>query len=327
MRVFLTGGTGFIGGEVARRLRQRGDEVTALVRTPARAAALRDLGADLVEGGVNDAEAVAKGLAGADAAIHAAAVYEVGITAGERPAMYETNVTGTRTVLSAALDARTPKVVYVSTVAAFGNTRGAVVDETFQHAGRYSSYYDETKHLAHQEAKRQVAAGLPLVIVQPGAVYGPGDHSVPGGLIRKAAKGRTGPVAFPGLGLTAVHRDDVADGILRALDAGRPGESYVLGGQVTTLGEIIATAARVAGRHAPRLTMPTFLVKAVAPLGPVLGPLMGLPRNIGELVTSSDGVTFWADDAKARAELGYTTRPLEQGLRETLAAEGLLRRI
>ena len=321
----MTGGTGFIGGEVVRRLRGRGDAVTVLVRSPERATALRDLGCDLVEGGVTDAEAVAKGLAGADAAIHAAAVYEVGITAAERPAMYDTNVAGTRTVLTAALDAGTSKVVYVSTVAAFGNTRGAVVDETYQHAGRYSSYYDETKQLAHQEARRQIAAGLPLVIVQPGAVYGPGDHSVPGGLIRKAAKGRTGPVAFPHLGLTAVHRDDVADGILRALDAGRPGEAYVLGGEVTTLGQIIAAAARAAGRRAPRLVMPTLLVKAVAPLGPLIGPLMGLPRNIGELVSSSDGVTFWADDAKARAELGYSTRPLADGLRDTLAAEGLLR--
>jgi nucleoside-diphosphate-sugar epimerase len=325
MRVFLTGGTGFIGGEVARRLRERGDEVVALVRDPARATALAGLGVTLVPGTVSDAAAVAAGLDGADAAIHGAAVYEVGIPASQRPAMYDANVTGTRTVLAAALDARTPKVVYVSTVAAFGDTGGVVVDEAHEHPGRYTSYYDETKHLAHQEASRQRAAGLPLVIVQPGAVYGPGDHSVVGGLIRKAAKGRAGPVAFATMGLNAVHRDDVADGILRALDSGRPGEAYVLGGEITTLGTILATAARVAGRHAPRLSMPTVLVKAVAPFGPLLGPVMGLPPNIRELISTSDGVTFWAKDDKARAELGYVPRGLEQGLRDTLSAEGLLR--
>jgi nucleoside-diphosphate-sugar epimerase len=325
MKVFLTGGTGFIGGEVARRLRDRGDDVVALVRDPSRATALAGLGVTLVPGTVADAAAVAVGLDGVDAAIHGAAVYEVGIPASRRPAMYDANVTGTRTVLAAALDARTAKVVYVSTVAAFGDTGGAVVDETHEHPGRYTSYYDETKHLAHQEAKRQIAAGLPLVVVQPGAVYGPGDHSVVGTLIRKAAKGRAGPVAFAGMGLNAVHRDDVAGGILLALDAGRPGESYVLGGEITTLGEVIARAARVAGRHAPRLTMPTALIRAVAPFGRLLGPAMGLPPNIGELITTSDGVTFWATDAKARAELGYAPRGLEAGLRGTLASEGLLR--
>ena len=326
MRVFLTGGTGFIGGELARRLRGRGDDVVALVRTPAKAAALTALGCEVVAGDLDDAAAIGKGLAGADAAIHAAAMYEVGIPAARRPLMYATNVAGTRTVLSAALDAGTPKVVYLSSVVAFGNTRGQVVDESYQHEGRYTSYYDETKHLAHQEAKRQVAAGLPLVVAQPGAVYGPGDHSVPGMLMRKAARGVAGPVAFPNLGLALVHRDDVADGILRTLDAGRPGESYVLGGEISTLGTAIATAARAAGKHPPRLTMPTVFVKAVAPLGPLIGPLMGLPRNVNELVTSSDGVTFWATDAKARAELGYTTRSLDDGVRDFLAAEGLIRR-
>lgn len=325
MKVFLTGGTGFIGGEVARRLRERGDDVVALVRAPGRAEALSAVGCTLVAGSLSDIRAVEQGLDGADAAIHAAAIYEVGIPAARRPEMYETNVAGTRGVLSAALDAGTPKVVYVSTVAAFGNTAGRVVDETYEHPGRYTSYYDETKHLAHLEAKRLIAAGLPCVVVQPGAVYGPRDHSVIGDTIRKVARGRLPAVAFPGFGVNAVHRDDVAAGILLALDAGRTGEAYVLGGDVTTMGEIVATAARVAGRKPPRLTMPAALIRAAVPFGRVVGPLMGYPPNLRELVSTSDGVTFWASDAKARAELGYAPRGLEDGLRDTLNAEGLLR--
>ncbi len=325
MKVFLTGGTGFIGSEVARRLRARGDDVVALVRTPAKATGLSAIGCELVAGDLGDVEAVAKGLAGADAAIHGAGIYQVGIPASRRPAMYAANVTGTRDVLSGALDAGTPKVVYVSTVAAFGDTKGTVVDETYEHPGRYTSYYDETKHLAHQEAKRQIAAGLPCVVVQPGGVYGPGDHSAPGDLIRRVAKGRLPMVPFPGMGLNAVHRDDVAGGILLALDAGRPGEAYVLGGEITTLGQIVATAARVAGRRPPRLTLPAALVRAIAPLGPIVGPPLGFAPNMRELLSTSDGVTFWATDAKARAELGYAPRDLETGLRDTLEAEGLLR--
>ncbi|HVF06139.1 MAG TPA: SDR family NAD(P)-dependent oxidoreductase [Frankiaceae bacterium] len=325
MKVFLTGGTGFIGGEVARRLRDRGDDVVALVRAPGRAEALSAVGCALVPGDVTDAAAVRAAVEGADAVIHAAAVYRVGIPAGQRQAMYDTNLGGTRNVLSAVLDAGTGKVVYVSSVVAFGNTRGVVVDEAHQHPGRYTSYYDETKHLAHQEARRQVAAGLPCVIVQPGAVYGPRDHSVIGDLVRRVAKGRLPAVAFPETGVNAVHRDDVADGILRALDAGRAGEAYVLGGELTTVGEIVATAARVAGRRPPRLTVPASLIKAIAPFGPLVGPALRLPPNVRELVSTSHGVTFWASDAKARTELGYAPRGLEDGLRDTLDAEGLLR--
>lgn len=324
MKVFLTGGTGFIGGRIARRLRERGDDVVALVRTPGRAEALSALGCTLVEGGLADETAIRTGLDKADTAIHGAAVYEVGIPAKQRPAMFEANVTGTRNVLSAALDAGTPKAVYVSSVVAFGNTKGIVADETSEHPGRYVSYYDETKHLAHQEARRQIAAGLPLVIAQPGAVYGPKDHSVIGDMVRKVAKGRLPAVPFPGMGVNAVYLDDVVDGILLALDAGRTGEAYVLGGELTTLGKIVRTAARVAGRRPPRLTMPTFLAKAVAPIGAVAGPLMGYPPNMRELISSSDGVTYWATDAKARAELGYAPRDLEAGLRDTLTAEGLI---
>jgi dihydroflavonol-4-reductase len=324
MKVFLTGGTGFIGGEVARRLRARGDDIVALVRTPSKAAALSAAGCELLPGDTGDTEAIAKGLAGADAAIHSAGVYEVGIPASRRQPMYDANVGGTRTVLSAALDARTPKVVYVSTVAAFGDTKGAVVDETYEHPGRYTSYYDETKHLAHQEAKRHIAAGLPCVVAQPGAVYGPGDRSVVGDLVRKLLRHRLPLMPFPGMGVNAVHRDDVADGILRCLDAGRAGEAYVLGGEITTLGEIVAAAARVAGRRPPRLALPTALIRAIAPLGAVAGPLMGYPPNMRELVATSDGVTFWATDAKARGELGYAPRDLATGVRDWLVAEGLL---
>jgi nucleoside-diphosphate-sugar epimerase len=324
MKVFLTGGTGFIGGEVARRLRSRGDEVVALVRTPGRATALEALGCSLVPGAVGDVAAVARGLSGADAVVHGAAVYAVGIPASERQAMYDANVTGTATVLGAALAAGTPKAVYVSSVVAFGDTGGGVADEATRHHGRFTSYYDETKHLAHEEALRLTGEGLPLVIAQPGSVYGPGDHSVVGDLVRRAARGRLPAVPFPKMGITACYLDDVADGILRALDAGRPGEAYVLGGEVTTVGEVVACAARLAGRRPPRLPMPAPLVKAVAPLGRFVGPLMGYPPNMRELISTSDGVTFWASSDKAVRELGYAPRGLEDGLRATLAGEGLL---
>src|SRR3954454_10396221 len=127
MQVFLTGATGFIGRAVARALRDRGDDVRALVRDPERARDLDELGVKLVVGDVADREGIADGLQGCDAAIHGAAIYEVGIKRSEHPRMYAANVEGTENVLRAALEAGTPRVVYISTVAAFGNTRGETV--------------------------------------------------------------------------------------------------------------------------------------------------------------------------------------------------------
>jgi nucleoside-diphosphate-sugar epimerase len=326
MRVFLTGGTGFIGGHVARRLRDRADDVRVLVRDLEKGRALEALGCELVVGDLGDEAAIAAGLEGCDALIHSAAIYEVGIPASEHRAMYEANVLGTERVLRAALAAQTPKVVYVSTVGAFGNTHGEVVDESYEHPGKeFTSYYEQTKYEAHQIAERLIAEeGLPCVIVQPGGVYGPDDHSAIGQQINQFLAGRMPMIAFPDLGMNMVHVEDVAAGILLALDKGVPGEAYVLGGEITTMRELIATVGRVAGREPPKRAIPTPLLRAMTPVGGLVGKIMGQPTNLRELISSADGVTFWAKHDKAIAELGYSPRGLEAGLRDTLAAEGKL---
>jgi nucleoside-diphosphate-sugar epimerase len=326
MRVFVTGGTGFIGGHVVRGLRDREDEVVALVRSPEKGSALAELGCEPVAGSLTDGDAIRAGMEGCDAAIHGAAVYEVGIPMGEHPAMREANVVGTENALRAALEAQVRKVVYISTVGAFGNTRGQVVDEAYEHPGEsFTSYYEETKYEAHQVAKRMIAEdGLPCVIVQPGGVYGRGDHSELGQQMHQFLAGRMPLIAFPDLGLNMVHVEDVADGVLLALDKGKEGEAYVLGGQITTMRELMGTLARVAGKRPPRGSIPTGLLKAMTPIGPVVGKLMGQPPNLRELISSADGVTFWARHDRAMAELGYAPRGLEEGLRDMLEAEGRL---
>jgi dihydroflavonol-4-reductase len=240
--------------------------------------------------------------------------------------MYEANVLGTERVLRTALGERIPKVVSVSTAAAFGNTRGRVVDETYQHPGTdFTSYYEETKVEAHRIARRLIDdEGLPCVIVQPGGVYGPDDHSAVGTQMNQFLAGRMPLIAFPDLGMNMVHVDDVAAGVLLALDRGTAGEQYVLGGQITTMRELIETLARVSGRKAPKRALPTPLLKAMTPIGPVVGKVMGQPPNLSELISSADGVTFWAKHDKALAELDYSPRGLEQGLLDTLEAEGKL---
>ena len=325
MKVFVTGGTGFIGGAVVRQLRGRGDEVVCLVRSPAKATAVVELGCETVAGDLSDVEAIRKGMEGCDAVIHAAAIYEVGIPVSQRQAMRDANVGGTERVLGAARDAKIPKVVYVSTVGVFGNTAGKVVDETYEHPAKdFTSCYEETKWEAHQVAKRLIAEGLPCVIVQPGGVYGPGDTSSIGELLNQFLAGKMPLMPFPELGICLSHVEDIAAGILLGLDKGKPGEAYVISGPATTVREAIGVVAGVSGKKAPKRAIPVPLMKAMIPIGPLVGKLMGQPPNLRELISSADGVTFWASYEKAKRELGYEPRGLEEGLRATLEVEGLL---
>jgi nucleoside-diphosphate-sugar epimerase len=317
VRAFVTGGTGFVGRRLVAALGRRGDEVATLVRSREKAAGLA---ADhLVEGDLSDPQRLTEQMSGADAVFHLAAIYKIGIPVEERRQMYETNVTGTENVLDAAAAAGVRRIVYVSTVNAFGDTGGRVVDESYERPDdRYVSTYDYTKHRAHEAARQRIARGVPVVIVQPGVIYGPGDHSEIGGQIRRAARGRLPFVSFPTLGMNAVYVDDVVDGILLAHDRGRVGEAYVLGGEITTMAELVRAAAEAAGRRPPRVTLPTSLMKPLAALGPSAGRLLAGSPNMRELISASDGVTYWATDAKAREELGYSPRPLAEGLRATV---------
>jgi nucleoside-diphosphate-sugar epimerase len=315
VRAFVTGGTGFVGRRLVALLRGRGDDVVALVRSPARA---EGLDAELAAGDLTSRERLAIAMAGAHAVFHLAADYRIGIPAGERAAMYDVNVHGTENVLDAARDAGAERTVYVSTVNVFGNTRGDVVDETYDRpGGDFVSEYDRTKWLAHRAALDRIARGDPIVIVQPGVVYGPGDHSEIGGQLQAAARGKLLFVSFAGLGFDAVHVDDVATGILLAHDRGRVGASYVLGGEITTLGDAVRAAAAAGGRRPPRFAMPTAVMRPLVPVGPLVGRLMGTRPNLKELISASDDVTYWARDDKARRELGYAPRPLAAGLADT----------
>ncbi len=324
MRAFVTGATGFIGGKVAAILRDRGDEVVCLVRDPSRADVLRDVGCELVQGGLGDAGAIARGVEGADAVFHVAGDYRVGITKDDCAQMHASNVDGTRTILQAAHDAGAARTVYVSTVGVFGNTHGKLVDETFRRdeSAGFLSCYDETKYRAHQVAEEFIAAGDPVVIVAPGGVYGPKDHSAMGTLIEMARRGRMRWAPFGDLGITVAHVDDIAAGIVTAHDRGRAGEFYVLAGPAMTQLQIAGEVTKLAGRKPPRGNLPPRLIKMAIPFGPLVGRAMGLEPNLRELISASDGVTYWARADKAAAELGWDPRGLEQGLRDTFGAEG-----
>jgi dihydroflavonol-4-reductase len=324
MRAFVTGATGFIGSHVARKLRGRGDEVVALVRSPEKGGELRDLGCELVEGALSDMAAIQRGVQDADAVFHVGAAYKVGIPRSERAALYDANVRGTERVLDAATEAGAKRIVHVSTGNAYGNTRGQVVDESYvrPQPPEFLSYYDQTKYEAHQVALDRIAGGAPVVIVQPCAVYGPDDPSEVGNMIDQTRTGKLKLRMFPDAGFNFAYVEDIAEGIILAHDKGRIGESYNLAGSKSTIGELVERTAELSGRRPPRITMPPALMKMAIPIGPVVGKLMGFPPNLRELIRTSDGVTFWMTDDKARRELGYQARDLDTGLRQTLGVEG-----
>lgn len=315
MRVVVTGATGFIGQVVVRRLGARGHQVVALVRDPDAASAIEPPTVEIVASDLSETESVRPAMIGADGVIHLAGSYRVGIPVSERPSMYDANVGVTERVLDAAIAAGVPRIVHVSTINAFGNTRGRVVDETYRRDPKdgYVSYYDETKWLGHLAAEQRIADGAPIIIVQPGITYGPGDHSSVGQQLEQAYLGTAPYVALGAMGISPVHVEDLAGGMLAVLHRGEPGRTYVLGGPNVRFKEAMAIAAHAGGHGPPRLSIPTPVLRLGTFLGPNLGARFGLSPNLREIMTASDGVTYWASSARAAAELGYRPRDLAAG--------------
>lgn len=324
MRAFVTGASGFIGLELVRQLRKRGDEVVAVVREASRGDRLRQLGCELVEVDLaaTTPDGLIDGMHDCDAVFHLAGTYRIGIPATAHAVMYATNVVATEHVLDAAISADVPRIVHASTGNVYGGKHGHAVDETYRRPqpAAFLSYYDETKYLAHVAAEERIGAGAPIIIAVLGTVYGPRDPSQLGEVVAQAMAGTLPAVTFPDLGLNMVHVEDVAAGILLIHDRGRIGESYNLGGVRASLREVVRLAAAVGGHPAPRLTVPTWLLRAISPLGAVIAPVLGVAPNLREVIRAADRVSYGVSDAKARRELGYATRDLDTGLRTLLTA-------
>ncbi|MBN1424972.1 NAD-dependent epimerase/dehydratase family protein, partial [Candidatus Fermentibacteria bacterium] len=172
----VTGATGFIGSHLVRQLTHEGHRVSAVVRNPERSGGLADLGVELHTGDVAERESIRGPMAGCDGVFHVAGWYKIGLRYSADA--QRVNVTGTRNVLSLARELGIPKTVYTSTVAVSSDTKGRLMDETYRFTGRHLSAYDESKWRAHYEvAQPMIDEGVPLVIVMPGVVYGPGDTS------------------------------------------------------------------------------------------------------------------------------------------------------
>jgi nucleoside-diphosphate-sugar epimerase len=319
MTICLTGASGFVGGAVARQLRAAGHRVRAIVRSPQAAAALASAGVELHEGDVANKESMRRPMSGAEVIFHIAGWYKIGIV--DRDAAVRTNVDGTRNVLELMRELGIAKGVYTSTLAVNSDTHGRVVDETYRFTGPHISIYDETKAEAHRIADEFIARGLPLVIVQPGLVYGPGDTSGVRTTLLQFLQ-RKLPLLPKETAFAWGHIEDIARGHVLAMERGTAGRNYFLAGPVHTLVEAIDVASDITGVPAPRLRVPPGVLRGAAACAGVVEKFVRLPSAYAsESLRVLAGVTYIGSSARAQQELGWSARPLREGLTETLRVE------
>jgi dihydroflavonol-4-reductase len=309
MRALVTGASGFVGAAVARTLVSAGWRVRALVRAASDRSNLRNLPLEVAVGDLTIAASLQRALAGCDALFHVAADYRLGVR--DPSQLYQTNVEGTRNLLTAAADAGVKKIVYTSSVATMGiPPDGSPGDEqTPVSLAAMIGHYKRSKFLAEQLVLEAVSAGTPAVIVNPSTPVGPGDvkPTPTGQLVRDAAAGRM--PAYVDTGLNIVHVDDVAAGHLLAFHHGRIGERYILGGEDMTLQQILGVIAQLVGRPPPRVRLPYAAVLPIAYVAEAVGLLTGRSGRVTlEGVRMSRKRMFFSS-AKATRELGYHWRP------------------
>ena len=316
MTVLVTGATGFLGSELARQLCGRGERVRVLVRPTSNLRRLSGLELDVAEGDVTDRGSVERALDGVTQVHHVAAMYEIG--ASDPARMREVNVGGTTNVLEAAAERGIP-AVHVSSVSAQGPTPPEPVGEEWWAPEPGDSVYAHTKREAHEVFDRVAASGASVRSALPVTIYGPDDTSLIGGIMAFLSRWPVPLGSFAGSRVSFVHVADCADGLLRIAEQGTDGWTYVLSGQVATVAEVLALAARITGRRRPLAYVPvpvvTTLIRAVRPIV----PLVGMSRALLDETMGMVGTGHWSFTAeKAERELGWKARSLEDGLRETL---------
>lgn len=324
MKVFLTGGTGFIGQPLTKALLARGWEVVTLVRNPdsPQAHALTMMGAQCVPGDITDRESMRTGMAGADIVVHNAAWYEVGVSRNARKLMHTINVTGTTNVLSLALEFGIPRTVYVSSTVYYGDTGPEMRDETYRRQKPYRFYYEQAKAEAHDIARQYRQRGLPLIFVCPAHVFGPNDHSVFGYFLRLYLNRLMVPFAFsPEMMLAPAHVKDVGEGIALAAEKGRLGETYILAGESMSLRQMFEIWNTKPGGFKVRFYIPRWLAMLMfGPMGP-LQRLAGLPAFISSETVAASSISYNFSSAKAQRELGWTYRPAQEMWRDIIDRE------
>ena len=317
MKYFVTGATGFIGSHLVSQLIKRGHRVNALVRDTRKAEDLKNMGVSVFRGDITEKESMRKPMEGTDGVFHVAGLYKLGIR--DRRMAERINVEGTRNVLELSKELLIKKGVYTSTLSVYSDTRGKTVDESYRFTGRHISVYDETKWRAHYEvALPLMENGLPLVIVLPGAVYGPGDTSAIGDALKAFIRGEL-KIIPKGTIFCWSYIEDIVHGHILAMEKGKPGESYIIAGPPARIEDVFLLIEKLSGIKGPKKRSNPHILRLMSIL------MKGIEPFVKPSVTFSSeglrvmaGATYLASNRKAKEELGYSPRSLEEGMRETV---------
>jgi dihydroflavonol-4-reductase len=319
MRALVTGATGFVGSAVARALSRAGWQVRVLVREASDRRNLRPLTAEIAIGDLLDESSIREALRDCDALFHVAADYRLGAARAQQ--LYRTNVEGTRNTLDAAARMKIARIVYTSSVATVGlpGDGSPGREDTAVALSDMIGHYKRSKFLAEQLVRERAGGGAPVIIVNPSTPVGPGDlkPTPTGRMVLDAALGRM--PAYVDTGLNIVHVDDVAAGHLRALERGRIGERYILGGEDLTLREILVHIGRLVGRKPPSIRLPHAVLLPLAIGAETFARLTGTEaRATVESVRMARKHMYYSSD-KAVRELGYSWRAPTAAFEDAIA--------
>ena len=319
MKVFITGATGFVGSHVAQELSRRGADLRILIRSTSKLENLAGLPAETVTGDLLQVDALRGAVSGCDAVMHVAADYRLWVTDPEK--MHATNVVGTRELLRIAREEGVRRVVYTSSVATIGCfSDGRLADEaTPVSLANMIGHYKRSKYLAEQEAVTAARDGQQVIILNPTTPIGSGDiKPTPTGRIVVDFLNRKFP-AYMDTGLNLVDVNEVARTHVHALEGGRPGERYILGGENLTLKQLLDKMSAITGLPSPTMRVPHSVAMAFAVWDQtVTGKLRGRePRATVEAVRMGKKKMF-VSSAKAERELGFQVLPVYAALRSAI---------
>jgi dihydroflavonol-4-reductase len=317
-RVLVTGGTGFVGHHVARRLLEEGYAVRVLARTSSPATLLAGLAIEIVYGDLTDPPSLRRAVEGCAAVFHVAADYR--LWARNPDELFRSNVDGTENLLEAARQAGVERVVYTSTVGTLDfskNGRPASEDDVANPA-TLAGHYKKSKFLAEQVALRFARQGFPVVIVNPSAPVGEGDRKpTETGKMILDFLNRKMP-AYIDTGLSLVDVRDVAEGHLAALRRGQPGQRYILGGRNMSFREILETLGRISNLPAPSIRMPYAVALCAGMVDSWMARLLNREPRIPLEGVKMARHKMYVSSAKAEAELGYRPGPIEPALERAI---------
>ena len=314
MKVLVTGATGFIGGNLARELWRRGDDVRALVRPGSNRLTIEDTGIVPVEGDILDRQSVDEAVRGCEAVFHVAAAYT--FWSRDPAGVSRTNVEGSVNVLAAAHQAGVSRTVYTSTVSTVGLPKEGLGDEeTPLDPKTLHGHYKRSKLQAELVALDMAAKGMPVVVVNPTAPVGPWDvKPTPTGKMVLDFLRRRVP-AYLKTGMNLVDVADVVEGHILALEKGKPGERYILGNRNVSLKEIFDILSRLTGLPAPRIRAPYWLVVGAGYADRfVEGTLLHREPAIPVEGVLASKIPAYVSCEKAVMELGQPQRPIEDAL-------------